>query len=321
MGQPPASEPEPTVMAQAVAELRGGIGLRDLQAADGARELLRSSDPSESWGQLREIGTWLSGATGKCPPRQLTDIRLITVNRDEPLANLVGARVSPVEIPPEADVAQAFTLGRQITDEAVDGGADLLIPLGPGAHAAADSVTCAALAGAFLQLSPVAAVGLVGHRDELSWADCLRAVRQRLRGLPSDPVGALTQVADGPALAIVGMLLQAAQRRTPVLLDGSFVLCCALAARRLVEDSAHWWLVADSSPRLHQERARKALHAQPIVNCGLGLDDASAAALAVGFLRRAQELFATATPAAPLLLPVVEPSIDAEQWDPQGEGP
>ncbi|MGL5830440.1 MAG: hypothetical protein ACRC0L_12855, partial [Angustibacter sp.] len=95
---PDHSSPDPEGTDLPLVELRTAISLRDLTAADGARELLRSADPTESWGQLRELGTWLSGATGRCPPRALADIRVLAINRSGPIARIPAGTVTGLTV-------------------------------------------------------------------------------------------------------------------------------------------------------------------------------------------------------------------------------
>ena len=132
-----------------------------------------------------------------------------------------------------AEAERAFALGRALADEEVDGGADLLVPaaLGVGASTPA-SVLVAALTGA----EPVATIGRGSGIDDAGWMRKAAAVRDALRRAKPharDPL-ALLRVAGGADLAaLAGFCLQAAARRTPVLLDGLVIGAAALVADEL----------------------------------------------------------------------------------------
>ena len=121
------------------------------------------------------------------------------------------------------EAAAAFEVGRTVADEEVDAGADLLVPaaLGVGASTPA-SVLVAALTGA----EPVATIGRGSGIDDAAWMRKAAAVRDALRRAKPhqrEPL-ALLRVAGGADLAaLAGFCLQAAVRRTPVLLDGLVV--------------------------------------------------------------------------------------------------
>ncbi len=340
MGRHATNQLDPDWLALATVALQTNTGLRDIAAADSARSLAAAADPEGTWGRLADLGAWLAAASGQCPPRPLTTVHLVTFNRAGPGAEpqevgaeiaLSGAVLDAHQLPEETTAAEAFAWGRQIADRLIDAGTDLLVPLGPAEDALAASPSCALIVAAVQSLSSVEAVGFDGFVDEASWANCLVQVRDRLRGTSSDPRRCLAEVASGPALAMVGLLLQAAVRRTPVLLDGALPVTCALAAQSLVDDSRHWWLFADVSDRLQHRRSSSCLYAEPILHLGLGLDDGTAAEVALLVLRRAQALLASAAQDQVFDAQSGQhgggqhggeqraAAISAADWDPQGE--
>nr|MDT0526546.1 nicotinate-nucleotide--dimethylbenzimidazole phosphoribosyltransferase [Streptomyces sp. DSM 41633] len=118
------------------------------------------------------------------------------------------------------ETAAAVDAGRQIADDEVDAGADLLIAgdMGIGNTTAATTLV-AALTGA----EPVAVVGRGTGIDDLGWMRKAAAVRDalyRAREVTRDPLGLLRVCGGADLAAMAGFLAQAAVRRTPVLLDG-----------------------------------------------------------------------------------------------------
>lgn len=198
----------------------------------------------------------------------------------------------------EAETEHAVALGRRIADEEIDSGADLLIPasLGVGATTPA-SVLVAALTGA----EPVAVVGRGSGIDDGAWMRKAAAVRdglRRARPHAGDPL-ALLRVAGGADLAVLtGFLVQAALRRTPVLLDGVVVGAAAVLAEKLAPGAREWWLVAQRSPEPAMTLACEHLELPPLLDLEIRMGDGTGAAAAVPLLQMAARLLAETATAA-----------------------
>jgi nicotinate-nucleotide--dimethylbenzimidazole phosphoribosyltransferase len=196
----------------------------------------------------------------------------------------------------EEETDRAVRIGRMLADEEVDSGADVLLPasLGVGATTPA-SVLVAALTGT----EPVAVVGRGSGIDDNGWMRKAAAVRdslRRTRAHTRDPM-ALLRVAGGSDLAVLtGFCLQAALRRTPVLLDGLVVGAAALLADELAPGAREWWLVAQRSPEPAMTIAVEHLGLTPVVDLGIRLGDGTGATAVVPLLQMAARLLAeTAT--------------------------
>lgn len=138
----------------------------------------------------------------------------------------------------EDEVAAAVAAGRDIADEEVDSGADLLIAgdMGIGNTTAATVLVCA-----LTNTEPVAAIGRGTGIDDAGWIRKTAAVRDalyRVHPVRSDPVAVLRVGGGADLAAMAGFLAQAALRRTPVLLDGMVVTSAALVAERLAPGRA-----------------------------------------------------------------------------------
>lgn len=203
------------------------------------------------------------------------------------------------------EVERALAIGRALADEEVDSGADLLAvgALGVGATTPA-SVLVAALTGA----EPVVVVGRGSGIDDAGWMRKAVAVRDALRRAKPhvrDPAG-LLRVAGGADLAVLaGLLLQAAARRTPVLLDGLVAGAAAMIADELAPHARAWWLAADRSPEPAMRRVLTHLGLEPVLDLGTRIGDGSAAVAAIPLVRTAARLLAeTATAAATGITPL-----------------
>ena len=205
------------------------------------------------------------------------------------------------------EVDTAFAAGRSIADEEVDAGVDLLVTgdLGIG-----NTTVAAALVGAALGVGALEVVGTGTGVDDAGWGRKVGALRDalfRARGLEFDPIALLRTVGSADTVAMTGFLVQAAIRRTPVLLDGVVSCACALVGRRMSEDAAGWWLAGHRSPEPAQSLALDVLGLEPLVDLGMRLGEGTGALTALPVLRAAQALLTEMGTLASLqLTPVVD---------------
>lgn len=185
----------------------------------------------------------------------------------------------------EAEVAAALTAGRDIADEEIDGGADLLIvgDMGIGNTTPA-TVLIAALTG----VEPVAVVGRGTGIDDNAWMRKTAAVRDalyRTRQVRADPVGLLRTAGGADIAAMAGFLAQASVRRTPVLLDGLVVGAAAMVAEELVPEARLWWAAGHRSTEPGHTLALEHLDLEPILDLGLRLGEGSGAVAALPLVK------------------------------------
>jgi nicotinate-nucleotide--dimethylbenzimidazole phosphoribosyltransferase len=228
-------------------------------------------------------------------------IRVVDVGLDHESADAHHVRRGSGRIDREdaltaEEVEQAVAAGRAVVDEEVDGGADLLIPssLGVGATTAAATLV-SVLTGA----EPVAVIGRGSGIDDHGWMRKAAAVRDaRRRALPHvrDPL-ALLRVAGGADLAaLTGMLVQAAARKTPVLIDGLVVGAAAMLADELAAGARDWWLVAQGSPEPAMVLAVEHLSMPPVLGLDMRTGDGTGAVAMLPLLQMAARVLAeTAT--------------------------
>lgn len=219
----------------------------------------------------------------------------LAVDCDAPLSPAIGAhkiRRSSGNIAVEdalsaEETVAAVDAGRQIADEEVDAGADLLIAgdMGIGNTTAATTLV-AALTGT----EPVVAVGRGTGIDDHGWMRKTGAVRDalyRASGVTRDPVGLLRVCGGADLAAMAGFLAQAALRRTPVLLDGLVVTAAALVAEELAPGAKAWWQAGHRSTEPAHGLALSHLGLEPIVDLGMRLGEGTGAAVALPILRAA----------------------------------
>ncbi len=197
-----------------------------------------------------------------------------------------GARRVDTEDACTPDEALAALLaGAARADEEADAGTDLLLLALPAADLAVPAATLVGL----LTRSDASAVTATGL-DDAAWMLRCAATRDAMRrGRPHVPrqVGLLAAVAGADLASATGLLLEAAARRTPVVLDGPATAAAALVAARLSFRAPDWWLAGGLSPDPAHRLALARLDLEPVLDLGLRGDDGTGALLAVPVLRAA----------------------------------
>jgi nicotinate-nucleotide--dimethylbenzimidazole phosphoribosyltransferase len=206
-----------------------------------------------------------------------------------------GAMESGPVLTPE-QVKAALRQGWELAGTAADEGVDALViaHVGTGAEAAAAAVV-ASTTGA----EPVAVlerVLLPGNRlDDEAWMSRCAAVRDALHRTRHSPRGAEDVLADlggGDIAVATGIILGAAARRLPVLLDGPVGAAAALVSRDLAAQARHWCLLPDDGGRPAVRQAADVLGLNPMLTVGLGLGEGANALAALPLLRAALDLSA-----------------------------
>ena len=181
----------------------------------------------------------------------------------------------------------AVRVGRQIADEEVDAGADLLIA---GDMGIGNTTAATTLVAALTDTEPVLVVGRGTGIDDAAWSRKTAAVRDALyRSAPvrADPLALLAACGGADLAAMAGFCAQAAVRRTPLLLDGLVVTAAARVAERLAPGARLWWQAGHRSPEPAHALALAQLGLDPIVDLGLRLGEGTGAALALPIVRAA----------------------------------
>ena len=219
----------------------------------------------------------------------------IAVDCDEPLTPAIGAhkvrrssRNLAVEDPLTADeVRAAVQAGKQIADEEVDAGADLLIA---GDMGIGNTTAATTLVAVITGTEPVAAVGRGTGIDDAGWMRKTTAVRDamyRARHHAGDPMALLQTCGGADIAAMAGFCAQAAVRRTPLLLDGVVVTAAALVADRLAPGARQWWQAGHRSTEPAHSLALARLDLEPIVDLKMRLGEGTGALVAVPIVRAA----------------------------------
>jgi nicotinate-nucleotide--dimethylbenzimidazole phosphoribosyltransferase len=238
--------------------------------------------------------------------------RLAQVHRGEGplslLAGRAGATIQTIDVPsvPELGTAkpiedgdamtveavdEALRYGWRWVDTAVDSGVDLLVLAAGGAGQQAAAAALVSVTGGYEPALLLDRVVLPGGRiDDGAWMERCAAVREALRRTrnasrqPRDLLAAL----GGPDLAIaVGVLLCAASRRTPVVVDGPVGVAAGLVAREFANQTRTWLLLFDHNGHPTVRKGADVLSLEPLVDLKLGLGEGASALAALPLLQAA----------------------------------
>jgi nicotinate-nucleotide--dimethylbenzimidazole phosphoribosyltransferase len=180
-----------------------------------------------------------------------------------------------------SEAQAAFELGVALADEEIDAGADLLIV---GDMGIGNTTAASAIVGLLAPANVVDVVGRGTGIDDATWMRKVAAVRDAMRrGKPHKgaPLDLLASIG-GPDLAtMLGLLLGAAARRTPIILDGTVVTAAALVAHRAAYKSRDWWQAGHRSTEPAHTAALGRLDLAPLLDLRMRLGEGTGALLAV----------------------------------------
>lgn len=213
---------------------------------------------------------------------------------------LVTIGVAPPELVPATadtlgvscrhdDGTGTVATGAALADAAIDTGADLLV-----VAAGAEGVDAAVAVSVLTNSEPVKVLARgAAATDPDAWMARAAAVRDARRAcmrVRADADQLLVQLNSTRLAVTAGLLLRAAARRTPVLLDGPVAAAAALVAYEAQPRAVRWWAAADLGSDPAHELALSRLGEQAILGMGTGLGDGLAGLLAVPAIRAAEVL-------------------------------
>lgn len=207
----------------------------------------------------------------------------------------LDAPTRPIDTEPAMSAEEceaAMRNGIDVADQEIDAGTDLLIP---GDLAVGNTTVAAALYGVFTRTEPVEAVGRGSGINDHVWKVKTAAVRDamfRVRGFRDDEHRVIAEIG-GPDFAfLVGLIAQAAARRTPVLVDGAYAAVAAYVAERLAPGTKRWLIAGQLSPEPCHLGCVQALGLTPVLALDMTTGQAAGALAALPAINLAAELVA-----------------------------
>lgn len=201
----------------------------------------------------------------------------------------------------KAEVEKAVQTGIRIANELIDDGVDLI---GLGDMGIGNTTASSALTAAYLNLTPEEATGRGTGVDDEGLTRKIAAVRSGLKA--NKKLLAATQETTDSAVAwetlralggfeiagLAGIVIAAAARRTPVLLDGFITSAAALAAVRIAPAAGAYLLPSHCSVEIGHQLILKELGLSPLFDFQMRLGEGSGAVLAMPFVAAALKILA-----------------------------
>ena len=190
----------------------------------------------------------------------------------------------------ETQLAAALASGRRASERAWEQEMQLFIA---GDMGIGNTTSAAALACAYLGLPPAQLVGPGTGLDSDGVAHKADVVARALKAHPaghSSAIEILRHFGGFEIAAMSGAILHCAQRGLPVLVDGYIASVAALAAVKINPGARAWLLFSHRSAEPGHSAVLDALEAEPLLDLGMRLGEASGGAVALPPLRLACEL-------------------------------
>ncbi|GAA3780758.1 nicotinate-nucleotide--dimethylbenzimidazole phosphoribosyltransferase [Micromonospora maritima] len=175
----------------------------------------------------------------------------------------------------------AVETGIRVAGDLVDGGAGILLT---GDMGIGNTTPAAALVAVFTGVDAAAATGRGTGVDDETYERKVAVVRAALARHapdPTDPLGVLAAVGGLEHAALAGLILGAAARRVPVLLDGVIAVSAALAAAAFAPDAVGAMVAGHRSAEPGATAALRHLGLDPLIDLGLRLGEGTGALLAL----------------------------------------
>jgi nicotinate-nucleotide--dimethylbenzimidazole phosphoribosyltransferase len=180
-----------------------------------------------------------------------------------------------------AEAMAAVDAGLRIAGTLIDGGTRCLLT---GDMGIANTTPAAALIAAFTGAQPAAVTGCGTGVDDAMYARKVAVVTAALRRHapdPADPLAVLAAVGGLEHAALAGLVLGAAARRTPVVLDGVIAVSAALAAAAFAPDAVTAMIAGHRSAEPGATVGLDHLGLTPLLDLGMRLGEGSGAVLAL----------------------------------------
>jgi nicotinate-nucleotide--dimethylbenzimidazole phosphoribosyltransferase len=187
----------------------------------------------------------------------------------------------------------ALEVGISVADALIDGGAQCLAG---GDMGIANTTPAAALIAAFTGAAPAEVTGRGTGIDDTMHAIKVEVVTRALtlhRPEPAqDPIAVLAALGGLEHAALAGLILGAAARRIPVVLDGVIAVSAALVAAALAPDSVAAMIAGHRSAEPGAAVGLARLGLTPLLDLGLRLGEGTGAVLALPVIAAAARVLA-----------------------------
>ena len=190
-----------------------------------------------------------------------------------------------------AEAVQALETGIALAEEAAADGVTLL---GTGEMGIANTTPAAALFAAYLGCRPEDIAGRGTGVDDERLRHKIAVIAASLeinRARLGDPLQTLAALGGFEIAGIAGLVLGAAARRVPLVVDGFISTAGALAAMRMCPPVADYLFFSHLSDERGHRPVFEKLGVMPILNLGLRLGEGTGAALSLSLIGAAIKMY------------------------------
>ncbi len=189
-----------------------------------------------------------------------------------------------------AEAVQALEAGIVIAQAEVDRGADLLAT---GDMGIGNTTPSSALLAAFSRRPATEVVGRGTGITDQALANKIAVINRALeinRPDPEDPVGTLTALGGCEIAGLAGLVLGAAFRGRPVVIDGFISSAAALAASRICPRATSYMIASHLSEEPGHRIMLEEIGLEPVLRLRLRLGEGTGAALAFHLVEAATKI-------------------------------
>lgn len=227
--------------------------------------------------------------------------RVVDIGVDDPLEDAPGlvrkkvrsgaANIARGPAMSVEEATRAVEVGIELAREAADQGVTLV---GAGDMGIANTTPSAAMFAALLPCDPESITGRGTGIDDATLAHKVEVVRRALevnRDALGEPLGALAAVGGLEIAGIAGVVLGAASRRVPAVVDGFISSAGALAACRLCDRAKGYLFFSHRSAESGHRAFFERFGAEPMLDLGMRLGEGTGAALAMSLIEAAVKVY------------------------------
>jgi nicotinate-nucleotide--dimethylbenzimidazole phosphoribosyltransferase len=189
------------------------------------------------------------------------------------------------------EAERAIEAGQRLVREEITTGLDIVLT---GDMGIGNTTASAALICALTGFAPSDVVGRGTGVDDAGLERKLHAVSTALRinadQVARGPVDALAAVGGLEIAGLVGVILEAAHHRKPVLIDGFISSAAALVAAKIAPPVAGYMIASHRSQERGHGKALEALGLRPLIDLDLRLGEGTGAVLALPLVRASVHL-------------------------------
>lgn len=230
---------------------------------------------NNQFGKLEGLASWLvatglSNRDGRTLERELV---LFSQDKSEHdlLHHPTDIKISRHSLSTIESTEESIERGAQIADRAIDSGMELLFL---ATQRIRENHDLEILIGALTRSDAASVTSRQGVTDQ-EWMANAAYVRDEifaLRDLIADPPALLAHTRSIDVAAMVGVILQSANRATPLVIIGDGAHCAALLATRIAHLSREWLLPATDLTSQVGVMAQRHLNRQPILELAMNFD-------------------------------------------------